>query len=388
MFDFSMSSLLMSVLFSNLLLILLYGIFRNTEFMMDIGYQLLAVFLAATLIRFLLPFELPCSVIIHLTQKLSYPAVFIKKHRFSVGTWSFSIWHIFLLLWLVGCLVGIFLLVRSYRRFLRSIRVLGTNITDQESCHSTLQQICMKQKQPNRFRVVDMPGISSPMITGLLHPVILIPRDLTLDSTEWYYILSHETAHYFHHDLWLKLLTQLLCILYWWNPLLYALRRQVSTMLELRIDRSITASSDPSEKLRYMECLNYIAKQERSKVTPLSISFCATSKSRSLLLQRFHMMGDSERHRRNRRRQILISGLIIVLYLFSTFFIFEPHYTPPQVANDSYEITIDNAYLIANPEGGYDLYMEDQFMGTFDAPIDDALRNLKIYNTKEEIIHE
>lgn len=386
MFDFSMSSLLMSVLFSNLLLILLYGIFRNTEFMMDIGYQLLAVFLAATLIRFLLPFELPCSVRIDMPEGFSWIAVFIKDPLFGIGTSNFSLWHVFLLLWVIGCFIGICLLVRSCRRFSRSIRVLGIDITDHEPCYSTLQQICMKQKQPNRFRVVEMSGISSPMITGLFHPVILIPRDVTLDSTEWYYILSHETAHYFHHDLWLKLLTQLLCILYWWNPLLYALRQQVSTMLELRIDRSITASSDPKEKLSYMECLNYMAKQEMANVAPLSISFCATSKS--LLLQRFHMMGDSERHKRNRRKQILMSGIIIGLYLFSTFFIFEPHYTPPGVAEDSYELTADNAYFIVNPEGGYDLYMQDQFIGTFYEPMDETLHELKIYHNKEEFTYE
>lgn len=386
MFNFSMSSLLMSILFSNLLLILLYGIFRNTKFMMDIGYQLLAVFLAATLIRFLLPFELPCSVIIRLNQKLSYFAVFIKKRRFSMGAFDFSIWHIFLLLWLIGCIIGILLLLRFSRRFNRNIRVLGTDITNQEPCQSALRQICAKQKQQNRFRVMEMPGLSSPLITGLFHPRILIPKDLILDSTEWYYILSHETAHYFHHDLWLKLLTQLLCIFYWWNPLLYALRRQVSTILELRIDRNITASTEPLERLRYMECLNRVAKQEKAKVAPLSISFCTAGNA--LLLQRFQMIGNSDSHRRNRRKQILMSVIIIGLYLFSTLFIFEPDYTPPEVEKGSYELTTDNSYLIINPEGGYDFYLEGQFIGIFYDPLDEALRNLKIYRNKEEIIHE
>ena len=113
MFEFSMSSLLMSVLFSNVLLILLYGIFRNTDFMMDIGHQLLAFFLGATLIRFLFPFELPFSVRLIMPEGISRIGVLINKARFPIGTKVFSIWHLFLLLWAVGCIIGICLFIRA-----------------------------------------------------------------------------------------------------------------------------------------------------------------------------------------------------------------------------------------------------------------------------------
>lgn len=386
MFEFSMSSLLMSVLFSNVLLILLYGIFRNTDFMMDIGHQLLAFFLGATLIRFLFPFELPFSVRLIMPEGISRIGVLINKARFPIGTKVFSIWHLFLLLWAVGCIIGICLFIRACKCFQRSVRVLGVDITNKEPCHTTLEQICIERKQVNNFRVVTMPTICSPMITGLFHPVIMIPHNLSLDPKEWNFILSHETAHYYHHDLWLKLLTQLLCILYWWNPLIYAFRRQVSTMLELRTDRYVTAFSDPLEKFYYMKCLSYIMKHETSTLAPLSISFCITRESR--LLQRFHMIGDSEGHKHNRRKQLLISFIIIGLYLFSTFFIFEPHYTSPKVAESSYMLSNDNAYFIVNPNGGYDLYVEDQFTQTFYNPIDEIFHDLNIYQTKEEIVHD
>ena len=42
MLAFSLSSTLMTVLFSNALIIFLYFIFRNTDFMMELGYRLLA----------------------------------------------------------------------------------------------------------------------------------------------------------------------------------------------------------------------------------------------------------------------------------------------------------------------------------------------------------
>lgn len=53
MLTFSNSSMLMSLLFSNILLMILYLIFRNTEVMIDIGYKLLVLFIAVTALRFL-----------------------------------------------------------------------------------------------------------------------------------------------------------------------------------------------------------------------------------------------------------------------------------------------------------------------------------------------
>ena len=55
---------------------------------------------------------------------------------------------------------------------------------------------------------------------------------------------------------------------------------------------------------------------------------------------------------------------------------------------NNYELTIDNAYFVVNAEGGYDLYLEDQLIGIFFEPFDEALHDLKIYHTKEEIYRE
>ena len=51
----------------------------------------------------------------------------------------------------------------------------------------------------SRFRIRESRVLSSPFVTGLLHPVIVVPT-LALSQQEWYYVLSHETAHYLHGD--------------------------------------------------------------------------------------------------------------------------------------------------------------------------------------------
>ncbi|WP_092472491.1 M56 family metallopeptidase [Desulfotruncus arcticus] len=49
---------------------------------------------------------------------------------------------------------------------------------------------------------------------------------IELSEEEWYYILSHEVAHYYHGDLWIKIVTEFLHIIYWWNPFVCLLKNR------------------------------------------------------------------------------------------------------------------------------------------------------------------
>ena len=61
MIHFSFTSVLMTVVVSNLLLAAISMLFRNEDVLAGIGFKLTAVFCVITLMRFLFPFELPFS---------------------------------------------------------------------------------------------------------------------------------------------------------------------------------------------------------------------------------------------------------------------------------------------------------------------------------------
>ncbi len=61
MLYYSFSTVLMTILASNFLIILISLCFQNDKLMVTIGYKLLAVFAIFTLLRLLLPFEFPFS---------------------------------------------------------------------------------------------------------------------------------------------------------------------------------------------------------------------------------------------------------------------------------------------------------------------------------------
>ena len=71
MIHFSLSSVLMTVLVSNLLLVLISLLFRNEDVLAKIGFRLTAIFCIITLIRLVLPLELPFAKTVILPKVLS-----------------------------------------------------------------------------------------------------------------------------------------------------------------------------------------------------------------------------------------------------------------------------------------------------------------------------
>lgn len=417
---FSLSSVLMSVLFSNIMLIILYFVFRNTDFMIRIGNKLLTLFLAITVLRFLFPLELPISRNILLPEWISRFLIFVKSPLFTIRGFQISIWRILLAVWIAGVIIGVIRLIRSYAEYCHRFSLRCEDVTEKEPYSSTIRKICKERKRKNHFRICLVDLESIPMIHGLSKPIIHIPAQLKLTDRELYYVLSHEAAHYFHGDLWQKLLLKLLCVAYWWNPFVYLLDDSFETLLEMRVDSHIIRSTDKQYSGEYLQCLIDIAKSEvvpedtpEHKEWPCyeissnhdsfsndeflhSVGIVSWRQRFSIkprdpvLVQRFQMVV-ANRTRKLNWIQILCLVLITGLYTFSMFFIFEPHYMPPDVLDDIYapgeEISVampDNSYLIVNPSGGYDLYIDGEYMETV-PEVDEYMSDIKIYNTIEEV---
>ncbi len=398
---FSLSTLLMSFLFSNLLLLLLWFIINRSGIVSDVGYRLLWGYLTLILLRFLFPFEIIYSKSIPLPEFFSRSLIFLKK-TYSFWGIELSVWKIFLILWLLGSIVMAvrkWIQFHCYRRYVFS---RSQNITKRQPIDETLQYICNSRGKKNRFWVLQIPDNISPCIFGFIRPCILLPDYLSFDGgsdspgqsglshAELYYILCHETSHYFRHDLWKKLFAEILCVIYWWNPIALLLRNQVDAILDIQIDLHIVGGSDHQQKLDYMACLTKVIelmlKRAQDQSNHWAISFCRGEPT--LLHQRFEMIAkDGKRQKSNRGRQFLFTALMVGIYLFSMVFIFEPHYIDNNNAEDSFQITQENAYLIINPAGGYDLYVNHAYMETL-YELDDSLLDLKIYKSQEEVTHE
>lgn len=383
MLQYSFSSVYMAVITSNILLILITLLFRNHKMMINIGYKLLALFIVLTILRFALPFELPFTATVLLTdfKVISLIIVCLRHSLFTIGDIQISIWIIFELVWLVGVIVIFYQYLRLRRKTRYYILANTLDCTAEEPYHSLMERICREHGKRNPFRILRVSGISVPMVYGILRPCILIPEKLELREEEWYYILSHEASHHFHHDLLIKTLSRLVTMVYWWNPAGHILNRQVDVVLEMRVDNVVAAYSKETI-LKYLRCLTAVGEHiTEASTVPRALTLSLLTNEDSALLQRYHML-ISAGQKKIVSLNILLFLLIIGIYAFSHRYTFEANYTAPEVAENTMEATAASVYAIQNDDGSYDVYFMGYYTETTDS-LEYYPSDIPIYTEKE-----
>lgn len=335
------------------------------------------------IIRFLYPHEFSFTHSFYITK--GYPELneFFNK-TLSVGRIEFPVAALLLGIWIAGSLW-------NGLRFLRHYMVLQKSISRLPACSndsvlSQLDQI-LQEKHFSRciFSVKEDTNMESPFVTGFFHPVIVIP-ELSLSEKEWYYILSHETAHYRHGDTLYKLLIEILLIVFWWNPLFYLFRRKISVCTEQSADLLAIEDLDSANKLDYLECLLKVARQSRHNPMLHSAVLTFDGYGDSELKKRFACITKSIRKGTTYGNHFTKYGFIAAM-LLATFLsygiIIEPSSTEtPADEPDSFTIQTDNSYAIKINDSLYELYIDDVLIGSFEDPAN--LPEIPIYEKETE----
>lgn len=115
-----------------------------------------------------------------------------------------------------------------------------------------------------QVREVDAP--ISPMLAGLLRPILLLPRHLRdFESSQQRLVIEHELTHLARRDqLWLHLGVMLQAVL-WFNPAVSRLRRQLAWAQELGCDRAVMEGRPSAQRRSYAAAL---VAQLRLQVAP------------------------------------------------------------------------------------------------------------------------
>ena len=366
--NYSFSTVLMTILASNLVIILITLCFRFEKLLLTIGYRLLAVFLVLTLIRLLFPFELMFTKSVYLPESVSAGITFFRQSLFGEDTIAtnyphlISLWFFFECTWIVGCCIKLFRHVRDYLVALHHIRNHGRDISRTEPIQNILREICGKRHK--RFHVVSITGLKTPQIFGIHSPYILIPDSAALSREDWRFVLQHETFHYFHHDLLIKEGVNLLCILYWWNPACKVLQKQVDLILEMHVDDSLS-KGDPVTISAYLHTLLRIAESvtDDTSAVSSSLTVSAIGEDEDELVRRFQMLC-----RKSSRAKIpLFLGLLAVVisaYTCSYLFILEPSTSSVIEATTETLGLTEGFYAVPKSDGTFDIYYDNILIET------------------------
>lgn len=145
-------------------------------------------------------------------------------------------------------------------------------------------------------------GLSSPAVTGILWPVVLVPEgaddwsDARKDA-----VLIHELSHVRQRDCLVQLVAELVCALHWFDPLAWLVARRLRIERELSADDGVLAAGTRASD--YAESLVAIALAQRAPRGVLGVA------DRSELGARVEAIVDAARPRRRVSRAGAVASL-------------------------------------------------------------------------------
>ena len=243
-------------------------------------------------------------------------------------------------LWAVtSYLLGLgFLLARCVGGALAVRRLIGASRTITEG--PWLETLAQVRTGGLCMRLLECPDLPIPATCGLVRPVILLPPG----SRNWpaeqrRLILLHELAHVRRRDgLW-QLVGQFACALYWFNPLVWLLDRQVSLDRERACDDAVLTADNPTPPADYAQTLLEVAKNLQRTFIPQGVIPMARQ---SQLEPRVRSVLTEGRSRRPAAPRLLVSVLAIVASLVLPLSMLRGGDEPAAAPEGQFTITLPN----------------------------------------------
>lgn len=383
--QYSFSTVLMAFLSSNVIIIFTAVCFCNKDLLVSFGYKMFALLLGVTFLRFLLPFEFPFSTNIYFPKPVSRAIAVLRHFFYQSGHIRISLWTFCEVIWIAGALVMLVRFLRDHLVFHHWVVWESINVTEDEHYSRLLDEIC--GDSPNPFCVFELSGLKVPMLYGVFHPRILIPMGMELQEEELRYLLSHETAHHFHHDIIIKLGVSLLTIVYWWNPACHVLKGQLDAVLEMRVDDYVTDDTFESKR-GYLRCLVHVAEEQTEQGTkyikvPENSIALFNPKHYNTLTHRFNVMSGKPK---SYARFLHISALVLTIgvYVFSYAFIFEARYLAPDKDLALFDSVGSYTYMVLTEDNTYEVYCGTIVLDIVDS-VDQYPEGTPVYNSLDEV---
>lgn len=178
-------------------------------------------------------------------------------------------------LWLLGA-AGFFLWhLAAYVRFARRVR---RSLVPPPAEALALFEPLAKGRW---VRLASSHQVDTPMLIGLLRPVVVLPLGQPVGAA----VLRHELTHCRRGDVLYKWLVVLVTALHWFNPLVHWMGRRIALDCELSCDEAVLAALPPEERVGYGELLLALAARRRLPAGVTATTLCEEKKQLKARLQ-------------------------------------------------------------------------------------------------------
>lgn len=181
-------------------------------------------------------------------------------------TWQMAL----ITLWLVGIAIMLIQIGISVLKLRKRIKSAQTVPSQWQHIADELQtELGFKRS----VRIVMIEGFPSPALCGGIKPVIVLPSEMAGKSEESIrFALLHEMTHIKRNDHIVSMLLLLLRAVYWFNPVVWLMMKQMRLDIETACDSCLTKPMTTSTKKRYAgTMLSMYAQQQIRYVLGMSL---------------------------------------------------------------------------------------------------------------------
>jgi beta-lactamase regulating signal transducer with metallopeptidase domain len=194
------------------------------------------------------------------------------------------------------------------RRILRNSTIASANVLERWSHVS--------HGRGSTVKILESESITTPMTFGCWAPIIVIPSKIgrhevdDLDAC-----LAHEWAHIQHKDPWIFTWANLLRIIYWYQPWVHMLCRELRVCQELIADRSVVRNV--AEPIQYSELLMRLSAARSCPIPSGALTMVRPTSQLSRRILALLEPDSMTRTRCNYRFNVCIGLAILLLLLCS-----------------------------------------------------------------------
>ena len=168
-------------------------------------------------------------------------------------------------IWLTGAILTLMLRLAGYVLFLWNIHKNTENYEMPRIARYTRRKI----------RVRRGAGVHSPMLFGVIRPVLLMPV-CELNEEQLHNVLAHEMTHLRRNDMLLKWLMMVIKSLHWFNPFVYLIDSRLEQECEISCDIAVTKSMSNEQKKSYADTILAFLMGQKKREFSLSMGMAGT----------------------------------------------------------------------------------------------------------------
>ncbi len=356
----------MAVIWSSLLIVLLYFFrkkYLSMSFLSITGLLLLYIF---CIVRIVLPIELPFTRVIGSENIYSNLISFFNLPILEKGI-VIKIKHLIVGIWVIVSFVLLLRLAYQYILSLKEIKRYDVETTlDYRDLLSTVASEYGKKKTYSKPIILTSPSITIPLSFGLFKKFIILP-DKQYSEQEMHYILMHEYTHILNGDLAVKLMVHFMCCIYWWNPIVYLLWVDLEQTLEIKCDMTVTRHLNSEQRADYLETIvsviknSKVAKHNNRDILTGSIGLCGTPYID--IKERFKLVATKQKAHSKKLGCAMIIPFSIALLLSYTIVIqskFEMPQNEVDIDSKTNQVEIYETYIKKDIDGVYHIIIQGE----------------------------